>query len=196
MKTLLIKPFDKYQERHLIIVGSIATIIGVGITFLLGGRFDGALDFHLGSNVTVQQAISDTAINIFCLVMLLYIAAKYLNTKTRLVDIISTVIIARIPLYFIALFSIGGKVQAASSDLLQGLTSENIQNFQDTIPKESLVVIMLFALVTLIFVIWSIALMYNGYKTASNAKGKKAIVLFIVALLGAELISKLFISYI
>ncbi|PCI33260.1 MAG: hypothetical protein COB60_08205 [Flavobacteriaceae bacterium] len=193
MKTILLKPFEKYQETQLLAIGSLATIIGGSIAYILGGRFDGVLDFHLDSNISIPQAILDSSINIVCLVLLLFIAAKYLNVKTRLIDIITTVIIARIPLYFVPLLTIGGKLKAATTEIVALITPENIQNIQGNIPTESLVIVMIFAIVSLLFLIWSIALMYNGYKTATNAKGKKAIVLFCIALLGAEILSKILI---
>ena len=190
MKTLLFKPFEKYQEKQLLIVGIAATIMGVSLAHILGGRFDGALDFHLGNPVSIQQSLLDSSINIFCLISLLFLAAKYLNKKTRIIDLVTTVLIARIPLYFLPLLTIGGAVEKATNNLLKGIGPENIGNIQGNIPTESLMIIMVFVIASLLLLVWSIALMYNGYKIATNAKGNKPILIFVLALLLAEIMSK------
>lgn len=191
MKTLFINPFEKYREIHLLSIGGIATLLGTVIAYLLKGRFDGVLDFHLVDDVSITQAIIDTSVNIICLVTFLFIVSKYINIKTRLIDIISVVIIARIPLYFIPLLTIDNRLKNATDELLQLVNPEKITSLHSEIPTEALVIVMLFAILSLFILSWSIVLLYNGYKTATNALGVKAISLFILALLISEICSKI-----
>jgi len=49
-------------------------------------------------------------------------------------------------------------------------------------------------LVILLALVLAVILLYNGYKVATNAKGIKNTVLFVAALLIAEVVSKMIIS--
>jgi predicted nuclease of restriction endonuclease-like RecB superfamily len=46
---------------------------------------------------------------------------------------------------------------------------------------------------TILMLIWMVALMYRAYAVSCNIKGPKAIVTFIIGLIGAEMISKVII---
>ena len=47
MKQLLFKPFERFSENQLLVVGICATLIGSYLAYLFDGRYDGALDFHI-----------------------------------------------------------------------------------------------------------------------------------------------------
>ena len=44
--------------------------------------------------------------------------------------------------------------------------------------------------IAILMIIWMVALMYKAYTVSCNIKGPKAIVTFIVSLIGAEIFSK------
>jgi UDP-N-acetylmuramyl pentapeptide phosphotransferase/UDP-N-acetylglucosamine-1-phosphate transferase len=48
-----------------------------------------------------------------------------------------------------------------------------------------------FGLLTIVFTIWTVVLMYNAYSVSANLTGVKAIVSFIVALMIAEVLFKI-----
>lgn len=106
MKSLLFQPFEKYSEKTLLLLGIIFTLIGSFIAYAFNIRFDGVLDVHIVSDALWYQTLIDNLINIFCLIIFLYSSAKYINKKTRIIDIITTSIIARIPLYLLPLINI------------------------------------------------------------------------------------------
>ena len=63
-----------------------------------------------------------------------------------------------------------------------------------TVPQfesSSMLILALFAVVSLLFLAWFIYVLYQGYKVATNAKGPFEVVLFGVALLIAEVFSKI-----
>lgn len=187
MKQLLFKPFEKFSATQLIIAGILFTAMGTWFATLFSGRFDGALDFHIINSCIRGQAIIDNLINITCLFIFLFIAGKLINPKTRVIDILSTTIYARLPLYLLPLLNFNGKLGLNGDPTDLSAMQEYVMN--------NMLSIILVAIVTLLFVVWYIVLLYNGYKTASNAKGPKAIWLFSGALLMAEIASKILIHF-
>lgn len=191
MKSLLFKPFEKFSENKLLVVGFCASVIAPFIAYVFNVRFDGIMDLHFASDVQLQQALIDNLIDIACLVMFLFLGAKFINKKTRFVDILTTSMIARIPYYLLPLININGAMTMASENILKsfGVGSVNEISFS------GISILLVFAIITILFLVWYVALLFTGYKVASNAKGTIAIIVFCVALLFAEILSKTLIFY-
>jgi hypothetical protein len=189
MKTLLFKPFEKYSEKTLLLVGVIFTLIGSFVAYTFNIRFDGVFDVHIVSNTFFYQALLDNLVNIFCLIIFLYISTKYINRKTRLIDILTTSMVARVPFYLLPFLNINGVISRASEDIIQFANPELISQ----IPFSNLLIITVFGIITILFLVWYVSLLFNGFKVASNAKGKVSIILFIISLLFAETLSKFLI---
>ncbi len=169
--------------------GVIFTLIGSIIASSFNIRFDGVIDIHIVPNALFYQTLLDNLINIFCLVLFLYISAKYINRKTRLIDILTTSVVARAPFYLLPFFNINGIIGRASEEIIQIVNPELISQISST----NLFIISVFGINTILFLVWYISLLFNGFKVASNAKGKVPIILFIVSLLFAEILSKFLI---
>jgi hypothetical protein len=189
MKTLLFKPFEKYSEKTLLLTGFIFTIAGSFIAYTMNIRFDGVFDVHIVPNAIFYQTLIDNLINLFCLFTFLYFSAKYINKKTRMIDILTTSMVARIPLYLIPLFNINKLVSKAGEEVIKFSKPELISQ----ISFFSWLIIIPFSVITILFLVWYISLLYNGFKVASNAKGKTPIFLFTASLLVAEILSKFLI---
>jgi hypothetical protein len=190
MKTILFKPFDRWSENILLTVGIGAAIVGTFLSYLFNGRFDGALDMHFGQDTTITKVACDLLIDFLSLLLFLYPAAILINRKTRIVDILSAVLISKVPMYALVVFN-AGNVLLTEGDRI---AAQAMAHEQPTFDPLGITLMIVFALVTLLFIVWSIALLFNGYKTACNAKGGKPIILFIAALLLAEIVSKILIA--
>ena len=189
MKILLFKPFEKYSEKTLLLAGVFFTLLGSFFAYVFNIRFDGVIDVHIVPNSLPYQALLDNLVNIFCLVLFLYISSKYINKKTRLIDIINTALVARAPFYLMPFFNINGVIQKASDDVIQFANPELISQ----ISSSNLCILIVFGIIAILFLVWYISLLFNGIKVASNAKGKTPIILFIISLLLAEILSKFLI---
>ena len=194
MKEILFKPFERYSEKTLLIFGVLVTCFGLFISSIFDVRFDGAIDVHFKGDVSMKQALLDVFFSIMSLVLFLFIAGKMVNRKTRMVDIVSTVIVAKSIIYTLSFLNINGAVNAVMNDFAfnqmpkVNATVENIH-----ISSLGYVLIVISLLMIMLMVVWTISLLYNGYKTASNAKESKSVVLFIVALILSEVVSVLLI---
>lgn len=191
MKTVLFKPFERYSEKILLLVGVVFTVVGSFLGSIFHSRFDGVLDMHIVSSAPFYQVLIDNLINVFCLVLFLFLAAKYINRKTRLIDILTASMIARIPYYLVVFGNINGVVGKASEEVMLLINPE----MMGEVDTSNLLVVIGFGLLSILFLVWYLALLFHGYKVASNAKGKTPIILFILSVLLAEVLSKVLIYH-
>ena len=186
MNNILKNPFETYSEFKLIKFGGLLTVIFSYIAFLLYYRMDGLLDMHFSDQVHMYQPLIDNLINIFTCSIFLYILGLYINRKTRFIDMLAVSIVARIPLYPLLLLNINNVLKDASANIMEHATPESINQ----ISGGALTLILVFAVFAIAALIWYMILLYNGFKTATNSKGGKAIALFIIMVLIIELVTK------
>ncbi|MGB1294235.1 MAG: YIP1 family protein [Flavobacteriales bacterium] len=192
MKNILMNPFETQTEQKLLSVGISAALVASVLAYFLNARFDGLFDMHFTTQIEMFHPLIDNGINILLSALVLFGIGKYINKKTRFVDVLAVAAVARIPYYPLMFVNVKGFMKAATDVIMANANPENIGN----IPPTSLAIILCFALVAIAAIIWYIMLLYRGFKVATNAKGNSALGLFIVAVLIIEFITKLSINYI
>lgn len=192
MKNILMNPFETQTEQKLLSVGISAALVASVLAYFLNARFDGLFDMHFTTQIEMFHPLIDNGINILLSALVLFGIGKYINKKTRFVDVLAVAAVARIPYYPLMFVNVKGFMKAATDVIMANSNPENIGN----IPPTSLAIILCFALVAIAAIIWYIMLLYRGFKVATNAKGNSALGLFIVAVLIIEFITKLSINYI
>ncbi|MFA7445778.1 MAG: YIP1 family protein [Flavobacteriaceae bacterium] len=190
---ILFNPFEKYSEKTLLLFGITLTLLGSFIGYLTKVRFDGVFDMHPVESTTFLQVLVDNLLNTLTLVLLFFLLGKSINGKTRWVDILSVAIISRIPFYALPLFNIGGLLNKSTQKLLNGIDFQDLSQ-PPVVELPDLLVILVFAVISILCLIWFVALFWNGFRVATNAKGAKNVILFAVLLLLAEVLSKVLIS--
>lgn len=190
MKNLVFMPFERYSEKLLTGVGFLVLLLTTVLADVYNLRFDGVLDAHYGQSVSLEQVAFDQLINVLSLILLFYLSAKYINRKARMIDIVSTVLVGRIPFVLLPLLNFN-QIMFTTADAMVGSLSNGTQA---TLSFLDASVIIIFSIIMLLTIVWAIALWYNGFKVASNARGKLSVVLFILSLLIAEVLSKILIT--
>ena len=185
LTTLLFNPFEKYSETVLLLFGIVFTALATLLGFYFDARFDGVLDMHFVKNVTLKEVVLDNLIAIFCLFVFLFGVAKFINSKTRFIDILNIVLISRIAIYLLTLSP------KPSDELLKNLIQQNTASINSL----DLSLLVFGGIMALLSLVWYIVLLYNGFKTASNAKKTLPIVLFAISIVVAEILSKVLIYY-
>jgi hypothetical protein len=193
MKKIFFNPFEQFSERPLILFGIAATFLLSMTGAYFNARFDGVLDLHFSTPTFFINTLTDNAVNVVILTLSLFILGKIRNSKTRFIDIFTASLVSRIPYYFLAFFNWDNVVLTESEKLMRQFATiqpEKIPEFSGV----NMLILIVFAAVSLLFLTWFIYLLYQGYKVATNAKGTVEVVLFGVTLLIAEFFSK-FIFY-
>jgi hypothetical protein len=195
MKTLLFNPFEKYAESRLLIFGILITLVGSYLGYLFQGRFDGVVDLHFIPSTTLFEPLIDNAINIFSLFLLLFILGKYINNKTRAVDILTPVMMARLPFYLLTFTNYQNLISGATDRLVDSIDLKNMPT-ELNMETSDMVIITLFSGLSILFLVWFVILLFNGFKTATNSRGIKNKLLFAGAIILAEVLSKILFSLI
>jgi hypothetical protein len=195
MKTFLFKPFDKYSEKQLLIIGIPLTIVGSFLGYCFNARFDGVLDMHYAPSVSIQQPILDNLIDIFSISSILFLIAKCLNRNSIFMDVFLTCIIARIPYYILPVFNLKNKMYDMADVMVANIIASLDPKQMKIGTSFDSIIFILFSIFSLLLLIWCIALLFNGFKRAVNAKGVLQIILFSVSIILAETLSKILIYY-
>jgi hypothetical protein len=186
MKKILFNPFEKYDGRPMLTIGLVATVIGSLLGFAFNARYDGVIHISYVENVTFAEPFTDNVFNITCMFIAFYLFGYFINKKTRPIDILATVMIARLPFYITTLDNINGFIYKQSTLMMEaGMDMASID-------QTNLIIVTALALLSLPFVVWYIALLYNGFKTAVHLKTATHKVMFVLAIIVAEVLSRIF----
>ncbi len=175
---LVWNPFIRVAGWQAFGIGIAIVVISALLASFGNLLFDGAIDAHFGDNVGIAQSLAVTGISLFSVVVAMYAAGLIISRNVRFIDILGTMTLARAPFLLLAIVS--PFVSFPTVDQL----------LQNPLIILGYPMLLLFMLISLPAIIWFIALMYNGLKVSTGAKGKKLVISFIVALLAAEAASK------
>lgn len=185
MNKIIINPFEKLSETQLFAIGLGLTIGGSLLGYLFNTTFDGVIDVHPYPGVTIAHVFTDNAINTVSLFLPLFILGLIINKKTRFIDVLNSVLIARSPFCLLALGNANNFFVNLDSKL-------RVSNPMDiTFAALDIIVITVFAIFSIAFLVWFVALLYNGFKTATNIKLTQHKVAFGFAIILGEALSKL-----
>ncbi len=184
----IFNPFEKFDEKPLLLFGIAITLIGSFFGFFFQVSYDGVLDAHQNS-VTFIGSLKENTVNIFSIFVVLLVLGKIINRRTRIIDILNTSLVSRLPIYLTATFVNNPAMEKVANQVLEN--KDNLQNFQFN--PTDLVVIMGISMVMMVLLCYFIVFLVNGFRTATNVKKWQHFVLFAIAIVVAEIISKFLI---
>ena len=171
----LINPFERIAGWQALFIGLAAMALTAVIGKINGVAFDGVLDVHSGATFSFAASFAMQAINFLSVFLTMWIAGVcFSKSKFRAIDVAGTMALSHIPMLLLAVICFLPVTPAGLYDTT---------------------LIIVFILITIPFIIWMIALMYNAYTVSCHLKGARAVISFIGALLVAEIISKLIIIF-
>lgn len=195
MTELLFNPFRRFGGMQSVLIGLAVMALGVLLAVAGNVHFDGAIDVHGGAkpDVTFQIAVFEWLIAWLLPVLLFYLAGRLLSSSTiRFVDVLGTQGMARFPFLIVGLVTLlplREKMRESGERIMRGEDPAGLFT-----PGE-IAQLVFSALVGIACLVWAISLMYKAYVTSCNLKGTRAVVSFIVALLLAEVFSKIILEY-
>lgn len=188
MKKLLLNPFEKFSVTKLLLFGIAITLIGSYLGFVFNGRFIGIFSFKTNDEVRIIQSIIDNAIDLSSITFFLFLFGKIINKKTRFIDILIPSLIARLPIYLLAFTNTNNFIADLSKSLLGNLDLKNPVAFH--IEPQILIVLLLFAAISIGLLVWSVSLLFKGFKIATNCKTPNHTLLFAIGIILAEILSQ------
>ena len=179
-------PFELFSKRQLLIFGLVFLVVGSFIGYLFNGRFDGIVDVHFVALTELSEVFIDNCINTLLLSVFLFLYGLTINKKTRIIDLLNTALLARIPFYVIPIFNVNNLIIKTKDDLMQ---MANTNSFESMTMTDTIIILVL-GVLALVTLVWFAILVWNGFRVATNAKGTKKVVFFITVVLAVEIVSK------
>ncbi len=180
---LLWDPFTRIAGWQAFWIGIVVVIISTILAHFGGLLFDGAMDTHFGIPTTMTESLIVMGVSLLTVVLVMYVTGLIIAKNFRFIDILGTMTLARVPFLILAilsLFTTFPEVEDIMRDPMIFL------DYPSTI---------LFMVIAVPLIVWYIALLYNGFKVSTGAKGAKLIIGFVVGVLVAEAISKLVLIF-
>lgn len=187
---IITNPFLKFSEKQLFSIGISAAIAGSLIASYFGITYDGVIDVHSYPGITFVGSVKENLTSILLVAVLLFLLGKLINPKTRFIDLLNAAFLFRIPFYISALLSSVPAMKRVEGELLKNINSLDKIN----IPPLDLTVLLVISILLIALLIYAILLLFNGFKTATNAKKPAHYLCFAIAVLIAEILSKVILS--
>ena len=181
----IFNPFEKFDDRHILAVGIIFFILNFFGCFYAGMINDAI--FHLSileEKQTIWDVMKINSLSYVFAIVVLLILAKFINKRTRIIDIINTVLISQIPLIITMPMMVLPFIKEANLNIAK--SAGNIAKIEMT----DLIIVTIVGCITLPFLVYSFVLFFNGFKTATNLKKWQHIVAFVVVSLIITIISQ------
>jgi len=180
---LLMNPFTRIAGWQAFGLGLIFILLMGFIGANSGIAFDGVFDMHM-FEITVQQSFLYLAIDIVCLVLVMWITGHIVSKNFRFIDILGTMTLAKAPFLILAIM---GYFTTAPN------MTEIMKDPYVILQSTSFLIMIILSLPVMI---WSIVLMFNALKISCDLKGSTLTVAFIVGLFVSEIIAKILIHYV
>ncbi|MCC5917408.1 MAG: hypothetical protein JJU02_08795 [Cryomorphaceae bacterium] len=181
----IFNPFNRIAGAEALLLGLVFLIVGATLAGITNARFDGAIDLHFVEDSNFLTALIDQVINAVIITACFYLTAWLSGAKkTRIIDIAGTMLLAKAPYALLPLLNLGGVMYGPGMALAAG----------DQPDATEMGIMILLSIPLIAFTVWSIALMVNAYKVSANLRGKRMVIGFIIALLVAEIITKIIVQ--
>ncbi len=187
---ILYNPLEALGKRNGFVAAILIVIVLTAVAWWGGVHLDGALDLHLTVQPPSALLITlESLIDWLSLGVLLFAASKVFGGNGGAGMHLAAAGLSRFPYIFAAIIGsrqvLGRVMQKA---LIVGQEEVTVRPQELMTPG---VIIGSVALIALI--VWSVAILYSGYKKASGTQGGKTVVSFVIGVLFAELVSKLLV---
>ncbi len=183
----IFNPFEKFDEKTLFVVGIVFLVLLFPIGYWTSAYFTSIYRIAYLETNNFYGIIVPTIISFVSPIIILYLLGIAIYRKTRIIDIINTVLISQIPLIVLLstekiqyMKTVGNKVRAYQL------------HPSGTFPFLDFIILMLVIFITVGSLVYSFVLFYNGFKTATNIKKWQHIVLFCVVTFLTVVICQIF----
>ena len=192
-------PFHYIAGSKALLYGLLAILLASLIGNFSGIHFPGVIDAKVGWEGNFAGHLSMALIAWLSMTVVTFLTARIMSpTKLRFIDMAGTQALARVPSIFLALLGFFGVLRKVTDAILfrtleqlEQVMEIEIEPITDPGPVATWEYILaaLILLITILLIIWMVALMYHAFRVCSNLKGSRAGFSFVMAILIAQVVS-------
>jgi hypothetical protein len=188
----LFNPFVRLRGARALAVGVAVVAVLALASFSSGVHLDGALDLHIGrGHAHLSRILLESLVDWLSLAAAFVIIARFLGLRTPPLDALGMTAIARAPFIPIAVLSGKWALGGVLGRVAEAEPDGTIRVHPQAASSPGAI---LFSLVALVAIIWTIVLLWAAFKEATTAKGGKAAIGVGGSILAAEVLSKLVLA--
>ena len=167
----LLNPFAYFDDKLLLIIGLIAHLFFSYICYLTDSYFPDFLSIQkIKIDFSFVDIIYQNTRNVLIAILLLYFYGKFINPKTRFIDIINVVLISRITYYIVFITDFIPFINQKINKVTEGVLSNDLTILQNPSIMITVVIVGFFALFCMAIMFYYL---YRGFKTVTNLKNTK-----------------------
>ena len=164
---IMLNPFEDVTSRKLLIYGGLGFLLLSILGYLFHFVNNGIIQLHFSHPRPYWNYLVYGLINTGALTTLMYAYAKFNYAKTRLMDVLISVLIAQCVLVFVALFLLNPYIMGIMDNLKGEIEKGNIQ--QLNISPINLGIITLAGIFSIFSIYYFFHLLVRGMKIAINS---------------------------
>jgi hypothetical protein len=190
----LFQPFVRIAGVESLLLGLAAVLLAGWVGSWSGLHFDGVLDVHVGTKAPpLWLFLAEGIIDWLSLAIILYVAGKLLSrTAFRAIDLLGTQALARWPMLLVSFACLAPGFHRFSAQLMEAIMKMGADPTKFAMPADGMGAAVFSAVTMLMLtcVVWMVVLQWKSFSHCCNLRGGKAITVFILCLLIAEVASK------
>lgn len=175
----LFNPFLKFDDKTLLLAGVLSVTVVFLIAYYFGFQTNSLFHFKfIDPADSVLKIILETLIIYALNIAVFFVFGKLINKRTRLIDIINPIFISQITVILLLLLTEIPLIKNAQTQILASVANQSYE-----IEPVPLIIITVNSFFALAISAYGLTILYNGFKTATNLKNWRHIVIFVILLI-------------
>lgn len=190
---LLYNPFERIAGWQAFGIGLVFVFASVAIAFSFDTVFRGVFNLSPLGDGNILTAILSQSIALLITYVVFYVSGCLFAKGVRLQDIVGVFTLARFPFIFMS-FS-GYFLTAKSQQEILDMLSQQAQDGTSNAIAGEIMTMIIISLVMLCIIVWYVALLWNAFKVSTGITHKYRVLIFILALIIADVLARLTTSF-
>lgn len=169
MTNKILNPIEFYNDKKLLTFNLVVLLLGSILCIFMKSWFPAMITMFFRNEINGYKTILENITSIVLLFIILFVAGKIINKKTRVIDCFNLAMFSRIPMYILSTSNIVG--------------THNKTLATDELSTIDLIILNTTTIINLIVFIYLLVLFYKSFSTITNTKELKhyfVLVVFIV----------------
>jgi hypothetical protein len=189
MKTWIFNPYTHIAGAKALLTGISGMLLTGILCYMSGTHLDGVIDIHFSDEGNIYWFLAEGLIDLASIVIIFSLLGLMIaGLRFRFIDLLGTLSMARLPFLIAPIFALIFPQKKVLDYILYTYLKTGTPV---TIGSWDIIGFVIVILITILVVIWSVALMYNAFRICMNIKGPKIILSFIGGLILAEIFAKI-----
>lgn len=187
--SLLWNPFPGYSQNKTIILGVLVLVIG-SVSAVVGNvRYPGVFTWQYVESVPWMAGFLDQLISLMVTFAVFVVAALISGSeRIRYFKLAGSIMLARAPIVILPFLNFNGWLWEASEQLVDlNIEGNDLPEFIASI------VLVLVSIVLIVFMVWTLSLLFNAYRSSTKMSGVGSLISFVLAMIGSLIISAILI---